>query len=121
MQTRRVLIVDDHPGLWLGLKLRVRADGRFEPVGPAHTLADAIAKAAGCDAVVLDLNLPDIRGPQTAREFRRAHPNMPLVLYTGDALAGDVADLADATVRKGLLDELVDTLAQVTGAPARPG
>jgi CheY-like chemotaxis protein len=34
-------------------------------------------------AVLLDLNLPDSMGLDTARAFRRAHPELPLVVVTG--------------------------------------
>ena len=115
-QRKRVLVIDDNRGVFIGLRAAMRADGRLEAVGPARGLAEAAALADGAHAATLDLTLTDSEGTDTARRFRAAHPDLPVVLYTGAVLAEQAAAYVNATITKGRIDELMDALAELTGA-----
>jgi DNA-binding NarL/FixJ family response regulator len=115
---KRVLVVDDHPAVALALRLAFRMDGRFEVASSASTAAEAMECAGGHDAVLLDLHLPDMQGPELVRAFRSRQPAVPLILHSAVDDTPDVAavrDMVDAVVLKSRIDDLLDALARVTG------
>jgi len=76
----------------------------------ARTLRDAIDKACGLkhpDMVVLDLGLPDSRGPDTAVKFRAAHPRLRIIVLSADDDCTTIAACRKAGVA-GYLPKTVD-------------
>jgi len=80
----RVLIVDDHPVFLAGLKMLLDADHRTEVVGEAATGRQAIDLAAQVqpDAVVMDLDLPDVKGIEATRVITRTSPHIGVLVLT---------------------------------------
>jgi len=80
----RVLVVDDHPVFLAGLKMLLDADPRTEVIGEASTGADAIEAAARLqpDAIVMDLDLPDIKGIEATRIITRTSPHIGVLVLT---------------------------------------
>jgi DNA-binding NarL/FixJ family response regulator len=117
---KRVLVVDDHPAVALALKVVFRMDGRFEVAGSALTAADGLELAGdGEDAVLLDLNLPDMSGLPLVQAFRDRHGAIPLILHSAADETPEidaVRHLVDAVVLKSRVDELLETLARLTDA-----
>jgi len=76
-ETIRVLLVDDHPALRLGLRVLLERAPDVELVGEAENGAEALAliETAQPDVVVLDCELPEVEGVDVAREIRRR--NLP--------------------------------------------
>ncbi|WCB91654.1 hypothetical protein DSM104299_00327 [Baekduia alba] len=114
---KRVLVVDDHPGVTLALRVSFRLDGRFAVSDSAETAADGLAKLDGQDAVLLDLHLPDLSGLPLVRAFRARRPEVPIVLHSaaGDSPEVDaVRGLVDAVTVKGPVDELLAVLGRLT-------
>lgn len=92
----RVLVVDDHPMIRLGLAAMVRAERDFEFVGEAAHGRDAIsvAQATRPDVVLLDLVMPDLDGVAVVAALRPLLPRTRFVMLTS---------LMDAaTVRRAL-------------------
>jgi len=90
----RLLMVDHHEVLRLGLRtLFSEADG-FEVVGEAGTMAGAIssARALEPDVVLMDVRLPDGSGVEACREIRTGHPQTRVLFLT--SYADDDAVLA---------------------------
>lgn len=115
----RVLVVDDHPAVALALKLSFRVDGRFELGGSAATAAEGLQQARGQDAILLDLHLPDLSGPELVVAFRKRAPGVPLILHSAADDTPEVAavrELVDAVVLKSDVDGVLSTLARLTGA-----
>ena len=114
---KRVLVVDDHPAVALALKLAFRVDGRFELAGSAATAAEGLGLAAGADAVLLDLHLPDLSGPELVQAFRERAPGVPLILHSAaddtPAVAA-VRGLVDAVALKSDVDGVLAALARST-------
>jgi two-component system nitrate/nitrite response regulator NarL len=113
-----VLVVDDHPAVALALKVTFRLDGRFTVSGSASTGAEGLRDVATHDAVLLDLRLPDMRGPELVRAFREQAPGTPLILHSAvdDTPEVDaVRAMVDAVVLKSQVDELLAVLARLTG------
>ena len=87
MTTRKVLLVDDHELVRVGVKATY---GELLGVAiewvEAATLADAIElyrQHGDVDAVLLDLNLADCKGLQGLRMFLRAHPGARVAVFSG--------------------------------------
>jgi DNA-binding NarL/FixJ family response regulator len=116
---KRVLVVDDHAGVALALKVAFRRDGRLEVGDAALTAADGLRKLADHDAVLLDLHLPDLAGPELVRAFRERGSSVPLILHSAVDDTPDVAavrDSVDAVVLKSDLGNVIATLVSLTGA-----
>lgn len=81
MTTRRILVVDDEPGMIRLLSLYLQQAGYT--VASAATGADAVheVELGGVDLVVLDIGLPDIDGYSVCRHIRRAG-NVPVIMVT---------------------------------------
>lgn len=118
-ETKRVLVVDDHPAVALALRLAFRRDGRFAVADSAATGAEGLEMLDDQDAVLLDLHLPDMVGPAAVRAFRERTPDVPLILHSAadeTPAVDDVREMVDAVVLKSRLDEVLTALADLTGA-----
>ncbi len=83
----RLLVVDDHPLVRLGL-VKVFATARnVEVVGQASDVAEALAAVRACrpDVVVMDVRLPDGSGIDACRAIRAASPTTRVVILTSFA------------------------------------
>jgi two-component system response regulator AtoC len=78
---RRVLIVDDEPGVRESLRMVLKDD--YEPAtaesGPEAL--EMLAKAPA-DVVLLDIIMPGTDGMQVLEELRSRHPSMPVIMLT---------------------------------------
>lgn len=103
----RVLIVDDHEVVRLGLGALLGGRPEFEIVGEATTVSDAIAAAAGTrpDVVIMDVRLPDGTGVEACREIKAARPQTQVVMLTSyadeEAVEASVVAGAAGYVLKG--------------------
>ncbi len=111
----RVLIVDDVPEIRVMIRTRLRLLDDVEVVGEASNGAEALTLVAALApaVVVLDLEMPVMRGDQAIPRMRELAPGMGILLYTGakpQAIASIPEDARpDVVVRKGgPLTELVD-------------
>jgi DNA-binding NtrC family response regulator len=101
-ETRRILVVDDEPGMRAGLA-EVLARGGFA-VEMAATGEEGLARLAqgGIDLLVTDLRLPGLGGLDVLREARRTGLEIPVVVITAH---GTVED-AVAAMKLGAFDFL---------------
>lgn len=110
MAGRRVLLVDDHPGILNAVSLLLEGHG-FQIIGPASTLEDALKLAAGADAVLLDVHLPDAHGPNVARKIQAAYPDLPILIHSAeldDRLRDQIGPLGLEVAIKGDLEPLLE-------------
>jgi len=114
---RRVLIVDDRPEIRLLVRTRLQMLDDVDVVGEASNGAEALilVSALAPEAVVLDLEMPVMRGDEAIARMRELAPGMRILLYTGanpEVLAGiNQASKPDAIVRKDAsLTKLVEEL-----------
>jgi DNA-binding NarL/FixJ family response regulator len=97
----RVLVVDDHPIVVLGVRRLLSVAHDFEVVGQASTGRQAIETAicTDPDLILLDLRLPDIQSAGVCRRLRGIVPRAQVVVFTAfideallrDCLASGVA------------------------------
>lgn len=118
----RVLLVDDHAVMRLGLRTLFERTGRFQVVGEAATVAQAIdeSRLRQPDVIVMDLRLPDGSGVDACRQIRARSPSVRVVFLTSYAdedavvssiVAGAAGYLLKATPPQTLL-EAVETVAR---------
>lgn len=85
----RILIVDDHPIVRVGIGALIASSRDMQIVGQARSGEEAVALHAqhGPDITLMDLRLPGINGVQTIRQIRAQNPVarfIVLTTYDGD-------------------------------------
>ncbi|WP_343622973.1 response regulator transcription factor [Roseateles puraquae] len=85
----RLLIVDDHPLMRVGISHLVRQEWPDAQIDEAPTIAEALAciAAARPDLVTLDLSLPDAQGLEGATRLLRVLQGVPLLVLSLNAEA----------------------------------
>ena len=80
----RVMLVEDHLVVRQGLRALLEADGRARVVAEAATGSEAAAlfPSTECDAVLMDVHLPDCDGMGCLREVVSLRPGLPVVMLT---------------------------------------
>ena len=78
---RRVLIVDDEPGVRESLRMVLKSDYEAVAVGSAPEALEALA-ASATDVVLLDIVMPGIDGMQLLEELRGRWPTLPVIMLT---------------------------------------
>jgi two-component system response regulator PilR (NtrC family) len=110
----RILYVDDHDDSAAMLKL-ILADADYE-VETARNMEQALQMAADgtFDLYVLDKRLPDGSGLELVKRLNALTPDVPCVIYTGDAYElhqkEALAAGADAYVPKPDIEQLIETV-----------
>lgn len=87
VQTVRVLLVDDHEVIRVGLRTVLAQNQGITVVGEAGTMADAILQAQKLkpDVVLMDVRLPDGSGVDACREILGALPDTRVIFLTSYA------------------------------------
>jgi DNA-binding response OmpR family regulator len=81
----RILVVEDEPGIALGLEDDLRMEGyEVETVADGNT-ASARAREAAFDLILLDVMLPGKDGFEVCRELRRHGLRTPILMLTAKA------------------------------------
>lgn len=83
----RLLLVDDHEVVRMGLDTLFRRAGTVQVVGEANSVASAVTEAIRLrpDIVLLDLRLPDGSGIEACREILGTCPDTDVVFLTSFA------------------------------------
>jgi two-component system response regulator DevR len=83
----RLMLVDDHPFIRLGLNALFNTVPHFRVVGEAATAAEALATARSTrpDVVIMDVRLPDRDGTEVCREIRSEQPDTRVIMLTSYA------------------------------------
>lgn len=125
MRDLRIMLVDDHEVVRLGLKALLGRHPRFEVVAEAGTADEALAKARvqKPDVVVMDVRLPGRSGIDATRDIVAALPDTRVIILTSyaddDLLMDAVAAGATGYVLKQIgSDDLVKALESVSRGEA---
>ncbi len=83
----KILLVDDHEVVRLGLKSLISRYPQFEVVAEAENASEAIKKASlhKPDVVVMDIRLPGKSGIEATREIIRLNPDAKVIMLTSYA------------------------------------
>ena len=116
----RVMIVDDHSILRIGLKQVLEQSGEYEVVGQAADGEEAVRVAADVspDVVVMDVMMPKKDGVEACREIMESAPETRVVMLTAstedDAVVEAVAAGATGYLQKETgLDRLLSVMRDV--------
>lgn len=84
----RVLIVDDHQVVRMGLRLIEEMTDNIRVIGEAANGGDALREAAKLhpELVLLDYRLPDMAGHDVCRRLKAAHPGVRVIFLTSYGL-----------------------------------
>lgn len=87
----RLLLVDDHEMVRVGLRAMLEQSGEVVVVGEAGTAADAVAEAVRLnpDLVLMDVRLPDGSGAEACSDIRNVCPDIRVLFLT--SFADDLA------------------------------
>jgi two-component system response regulator AtoC len=103
----RILIVDDDPDVVEALADELELDG-YTTEGAGDGVA-AVLKVldGGWDLVLMDFRMPKLDGINALRIIRRVAPQLPVIMITGQAGQGDMAE----SVRLGAVTCLLKPVA----------
>lgn len=86
MTQKRVLVVEDE-GLIraLAIDLLLDLDMVADEAGTAGEALDLLRiNDAGYELIFLDIGLPDLHGDELVRRIRKRHPDLPLLIASGE-------------------------------------
>jgi DNA-binding NarL/FixJ family response regulator len=87
MAKQRILIVDDHEVVRLGLRSLLDRQPNFEVVAEASNAAEAVEKTADYkpEVVVMDIRLPGNSGIEACQEITEQFPDIKVIMLTSYA------------------------------------
>ena len=116
----KVMLVDDHAMLRMGLASLLGTAKEIQVVAEAGNGAEALGKYEQCvpDVVVMDLMMPEMDGTETTRELLKVHPDAKVLILTtfgtADALGHALeAGALGAILKTAKLPELVSSIEAV--------
>ena len=116
----RILVVDDHEIVRVGLRAVLSRQPGWEVVGEAASSDEAVrlARETGPDVVLMDVRLPDRSGTEACREILSDHPEIKVLMLTSysdeEAVYGSVLAGASGYVLKDIGSEnLLQAIARV--------
>jgi two-component system, NarL family, response regulator DevR len=119
-QPIRLLLVDDHEVVRVGLKKVLEADLQIVVVGEAATAGEAVTRAQADrpDVVLMDIRLPDGDGIQACRDILAACPGVRVLFLTAFAddetvLAAVLAGAHGFCVKRMDIESLVQSIKRV--------
>jgi len=97
----RILVVDDHAMIRLGLIGALSSEAGMEVVGQARNGREAIELhgTLAPDIILMDGILPDMHGVEAGREILAKHPEAKIILISINETAEDVRRALEAGVR----------------------
>jgi len=80
----RLLLVDDHAVVRMGLRMLFENEPDIEILAEASSAREAIEKASRLqpDLILMDIGLPDLSGIDATREIKKMMPNIHIVALT---------------------------------------
>jgi DNA-binding NarL/FixJ family response regulator len=121
----RVLVVDDHPVWRDGVRSDLEGAGVASVVGEASDGGEAVelARTEMPDVVIMDLNLPTVKGSEATRRIVEESPHVRVLVLSASGEEADVLEAVKAGARGYLLksatsEEIVDAVRRVHGGEA---
>jgi two-component system, NarL family, response regulator NreC len=124
LDTYRILVAEDDEDFLAALETVLEADGRFAVAGRARNGREAveIAGRLQIEAIVMDIEMPELDGVEATRQLQEQQPDVPVIAISGTDYEERVLEIRDAGavdyVRKSRVDEdLADAL--IAAIPSR--
>jgi CheY-like chemotaxis protein len=97
-----ILCIDDNPDWRVGLKILLGAEEYDVLLASCGTEGLELYASQPVDAVILDYEMPEIKGDRVAVQMKLAKPDVPIVLLSAhDWFPENVLQSVDAFVAKG--------------------
>jgi len=105
MDKIKVMIVDDHAILRMGLASLLNAKKDIEVIGEASSGAAALKKAPKLkpDVIVMDLMMPEMDGAETTRRLKALMPEARILILTTFGTADGIAHALEAGAQGAVL------------------
>ena len=105
MEKIKVMIVDDHAILRMGLASLLNAKKDIEVVGEASSGAATLKKAPKLkpDVIVMDLMMPEMDGAETTRRLKALMPEARILILTTFGTADGIAHALEAGAQGAVL------------------
>lgn len=88
MPPRHILVVDDDPDLTDLVRELLRGEGHSISVAPTGERAEQMARARNPDLIILDVDLPGMKGPEVCRRLRE-FSTAPILFLTAASSEAD--------------------------------
>lgn len=116
----RVLVVDDHQIVRMGVRQILEEEPDMEVTGEASNIAELLGQLAQdhWDVVLLDISLPDGSGLEVLKDIKISQPDARVLVLSmhsdGQYVMRALRDGADGYVTKGAaVDEVVQAIRKV--------
>jgi DNA-binding NarL/FixJ family response regulator len=115
----KLVIIDDHEALREGLAVLLGQGGLDVVAAAGNVAAGAdVIEHADPDVAIVDIRLPDGNGIELTRRILQRHPDLGVILYTGDSDFDLLYDGLDSGARgyalkAGSIDELLGAVERV--------
>ena len=98
MKKTRVMIVDDHSVVRMGLTAILNLEKDLSVCGEAENGAEAVQKAEKLkpDVVIVDLMMPDMDGAETTAAIRKVSPESKVLILTTFGTSAEIARAIEA-------------------------
>ncbi len=111
----RILAIDDQPVILDLISAMCRSLGCEAVTASSGEEGLARAAEASFDIVLTDLAMPDMSGLEVARQLRRSHPRIPIILVTGweagiSQAELDAAGIADVLYKPFRIEQLTEII-----------
>ncbi len=97
----RLMIVDDHEVVRVGMRALFELETDIHVVGEASNGAEAVAKVGVLDpqVILMDVRMPNMNGVEACRDIKSTHPNVYVLMITShdDTKAAEDSILAGAS------------------------
>lgn len=120
MTKTRIMIVDDHEVVRIGMRTAFEAEPDFKVVGEASNGAEALAKIPVLDPhiVLMDVRMEKMNGIEACREIKSRNPNVHILMITSytddDAMISSILAGASGYLLKNVSRaELLRSIRQV--------
>lgn len=117
----RLLIVDDHAVVRMGLASLFSTEPTLVVAGEAATAAEAREEARRCqpDIVIMDVRLPDESGVEACRDIRSERPETRVLMLTSysdhEAVVGSImAGAAGYVLKEVSPEQLIDAVRRIS-------
>jgi DNA-binding NarL/FixJ family response regulator len=118
----RVLLVDDHPVVRVGLRGMLQTADDIDVIGEAASGQEALRMVAAMrpDVVLMDLRMPGTDGATATAQLAERHPQARVLVLTTYHTDGDIVRAIEAGAKGYLLkDAPIDTLVAAVRSAAR--
>jgi two-component system nitrogen regulation response regulator NtrX len=85
MRPGKILVVDDDPEVRMATRDFLSSKGYDVSVAEGGREALRQLDSSPADVVLLDVAMPDMDGLETLKRIVSAHPNLPVIMVTGNA------------------------------------